>query len=757
MTTKDQQSGLDNALVAPENQRVIGKEIPNICPRIPGQEFYEPPTKEEALSFIRELGHSGEIKYITDVIVDPLHQPWRTFASIINKCLCGKIDKKDSKKQDKMFYPRFTKIIIHHFLKKDKYISLRNKMFMHTAGDDNLLAISSEESPSKKKLASKPQPPKKKAPINATRGKGLNVLSEVALFEAAQLKEATKRSKKDFHISHASGFGIDEGTGTKPGVLDVPKYDSESEQESWGNSNEEDDDDEDESKDERNDDKGNDDNDGDNDDNDDDDYNNDHDDMNYDDKTDSERNEVHTPKLTDEDDNDEEKMDEKEDDEVTKELYNDVNVNFGNEDADMTYVDQGGEDLHNKTEGTMQSSSVSSNFTSKLLNLKNVSPTNNVIASLMDTNVHHEETSNQASSHIIPITAIPEVTSTFTTTIPPPPPFFNPLLQQATPTLTPTAPKATNLFLALPDFSSVFKFNDIVTNLEKDMSEMKRVNQYAQDLSSIPAIIDRYIDNKLGEAIKKAIQSHTAECREEALADKREYIDLINTLVRTIIRKEVKTQLPLILPKAVSDFVTPMIKGNVIDLLEAAVLAKSSAQPKSTYAAAALLSKFELTKILMEKMEENKSHLSDDYKSDLYDALVKSYNTNKDLFDTYGELFTLKRSQGDNDKDQDPSAGSDRGIKRWNSSKEAESFKDPRSKEKENKSLASFKGTSRSQHKPSGKSAHAEEPRQTVDDLGVRQNQEFDMGNNDEQPDDEATPKVNWFKEPKRPTTLDPD
>ncbi|GJU78867.1 hypothetical protein Tco_1275937 [Tanacetum coccineum] len=136
MTSKAQQIELDNALVALKNRRVIGKcnmrinlvmklkeptyqvvldaltlttyypaflitaeapviythqDILNICPRIQGQEFDEPLTEEEALSFIRELGHSEEIKYITDVIFDHLHQPWRTFASIINKCLCGKI------------------------------------------------------------------------------------------------------------------------------------------------------------------------------------------------------------------------------------------------------------------------------------------------------------------------------------------------------------------------------------------------------------------------------------------------------------------------------------------------------------------------------------------------------------------------------------------------------------------------------------------------------------------------------------------
>nr|GFA27065.1 hypothetical protein [Tanacetum cinerariifolium] len=69
------------------------------------------------------------------------------------------------------------------------------------------LAISSEESPSKKKPTSKPKLTKKKAPVKADRGKGLNVLSKVALSEAAQLKEATKQSKKDFHISHASALG----------------------------------------------------------------------------------------------------------------------------------------------------------------------------------------------------------------------------------------------------------------------------------------------------------------------------------------------------------------------------------------------------------------------------------------------------------------------------------------------------------------------------------------------------------------------
>nr|GEU70129.1 hypothetical protein [Tanacetum cinerariifolium] len=266
---------------------------------------------------------------------------------------------------------------------------------------------------------------------------------------------------------------------------------------------------------------------------------------------------------------------------------------------------------------------------------------------------------------------------------------------------------------------------------------------------------NRYNDNKLREGIQKAIKSHTAECREEALVDIKEYIDLINTPVRAIIKEEVNSQLPQILPQAVLEFETPVIERNITESLETVVLVKSSSQPKFIYEAVASLSKLELTKILMDKIEEHKSYLRPDYKREIYDAVVKSYNTDKDLYDTYGEVFMLKRSQDDKDKDQELSAGSDRGTKRRKSSKDVESSRDPNSKE--SKSISSSRGTSRSQHKSSGKPGHKEEQSHTVGDLGVQQNQEFNTGNNDEQPDDEAASKVDWFKKPEQPPTPDLD
>ncbi|GKD73504.1 hypothetical protein Tco_1331786 [Tanacetum coccineum] len=124
-----------------------------------------------------------------------------------------------------------------------------------------------------------------------------------------------------------------------------------------------------------------------------------------------------------------------------------------------------------------------------------------------------------------------------------------------------------------------------------------------------------------------------------------------------------------------------MIEKNVTKLVEAAVLTRSLSQLTSTYEAAASLSEFDLTKILIDKMEKNKSYDKADYKTKLYDALVESYNTDKDLFDSYGEVFSLNRIQ-DEDKDRDPSAGSDRGKKRRKSSKDTETSRDSRSKEK---------------------------------------------------------------------------
>nr|GFD09142.1 hypothetical protein [Tanacetum cinerariifolium] len=77
------------------------------------------------------------------------------------------------------------------------------------------------------------------------------------------------------------------------------------------------------------------------------------------------------------------------------------------------------------------------------------------------------------------------------------------------------------------------------------------------------------MDNKLGEAINKTIQAYNFDCRDEAQTEKREYIELADSTVRTMIKEEVNTQLPQILPQEISDIATLFIEKNVNESLEA--------------------------------------------------------------------------------------------------------------------------------------------------------------------------------------------
>nr|GEW48089.1 hypothetical protein [Tanacetum cinerariifolium] len=68
----------------------VFRDIFQICPRIKGQDFDVLPSEEDIVSFIRELGHTRVINSLNDVIIDQMHQPWRTFATLINRSLSGK-------------------------------------------------------------------------------------------------------------------------------------------------------------------------------------------------------------------------------------------------------------------------------------------------------------------------------------------------------------------------------------------------------------------------------------------------------------------------------------------------------------------------------------------------------------------------------------------------------------------------------------------------------------------------------------------
>ncbi|GJR12956.1 hypothetical protein Tco_0795608 [Tanacetum coccineum] len=178
-----------------------------------------------------------------------------------------------------------------------------------------------------------------------------------------------------------------------------------------------------------------------------------------------------------------------------------------------------------------------------------------------------------------------------------------------------------------------------------------------------------------------------------------------------------------------------------------------SSQPQSTYEVTSTLTEFELKKILLDKMEKSESYLTASEHRDCYDGLRKSYTLDKDFFFSY-DVYSLKRGRKDKDKDEDPSAGSDRGLKKRKLSKDAEPTTEPKKKDS---TSGSSKGT-KSQPKSSGKSVQSEEPVFEVADSDMPHDQEGNMGDNEDEPRKETASRRDWFKKPTPPQEpTDPD
>ncbi|GJX59360.1 hypothetical protein Tco_0290750 [Tanacetum coccineum] len=486
---------------------------------------------------------------------------------------------------------------------------------------------------------------KKKAPAKAVRGKGIELLSDAALLEDAQLKKALQKSRQETHKLQASGSseGADfesevpdeskakssdtsERTGVKLGVLDVSTADS-------SKSSKNDDDDGNDAQDsERT-------------------NSNEKENPNLN-LTFDEEEEIHDEEYEHNPDDyvpiDEETDDENEEfnDEEYDELYKDMNVRSNvaeheevrKGDVEMTDAtcesgsqeksyEQVVEDAYvtittsQKTKGSKQSSSTSFDFASKFLILDHVPPVVDEVASLMNIKVHQEDSSTQPPPLLsVPVMAILKTSSVPATTIPLTIIMITHLPQPTTPSPAPTT----------------------------ELSQLKQADYPAQLLESVKSQVPTIVDD---------------------------------LLIKDIIKDEVKSQLPQILPKEVSNFTTPVIQSTIADSLE---------------------NRSESYKVAPEH-------------KDLYDALVKSYKLDKDLFEFYGNTYSLKRGHDDKDQDEDPPAGSDQGLKKQKTSKDTEPFKDTK----------------------------------------MQQDQGSEFGHTDDQPDVEAAPKHDWFKKPNKPPTPD--
>ncbi|GKC04869.1 hypothetical protein Tco_0996479, partial [Tanacetum coccineum] len=481
------------------------------------------------------LHHTREIKSITNVVVDQMHQPWRTFATIINSSLSGK-----TSGLDKLQATR-----------KSKRVNRPSKKSTNapTAGviirDTLVMSLS-----------------KKKEKIIVKKCKGNGLLSKVSLTKEAQYEEVCKKSLRDFHKTHPSGSSIvtsaakikpsiiNKGTGAKLGVPDVFKKESIERSDSEHKTNENE--------------------------------------MDYE---------------SDQEENEEEVEDKAE----------------GDQDKGMDYTtnqfnDDGNERLNepvNTNKGFIQKEGTDA----EMINVQQGNENLEIILNQVIEDAHVTILLYSPHRYInLPVLVITKSSPIYTTVIPQSLPSFTPPPPQSTPTPPPTT-KEINPLSVVPNFASVFQFNNRVSALENEVAKLKK-----DDLlnTQVTALVDEHLDSRLE-------------------ASKDEFMSYLSASINARIIEQVKIQLPQILPKDVSNFAPLVIKIMVIESLKYMVLANESSQPQSTY------------------QTEHR---------ECYDGLIKSYDLDKSLFSTYDKVYSLKRSRNDKDKDEDPSTGSDQGEKK---------------------------------------------------------------------------------------------
>nr|GEW12524.1 hypothetical protein [Tanacetum cinerariifolium] len=490
-----------------------------------------------------------------------------------------------------MNYPRFTKVIIDYFMTRKPSISRRNRIHWHYVRDDALFSTikvvsrhqatqqygailpielttneirnskayqeyyacaMGEAAPKPKASARKkkgdsasstttptptPITTAESAPRLSTSAKGKRPLratttgepTDLRRTKAEQLKLVLKQSRHETHISQQSGSGTGEGTGSKPGVLDVPSDDSKEElswksfedeelggQEEGNESNDDSDDGSDKDSEETV--KSGAGKDSDEDDDEDDDDDDEEEETATDDKESketgkggdevrekggeseeeketSEEEEVSfdpiprtledSVKESDDEEEQESRLSEEariREEEDAEELYRDVNINQGR----GLQITQSVEDTHviltPVNPDDQQESSSMSSFVSSMLNPLNDEGVESIFVT----------TSSQSVSLVSPTPIMtPSTIATITTSgeaqIPPP-----------------TIPSI--ILENLPTFNSAFRFEERLRLLETSFNEYRQANQVAGAVSAIPGIVHQYMDQQMKETVREAVQ-----------------------------------------------------------------------------------------------------------------------------------------------------------------------------------------------------------------------------------------------------------
>ncbi|GKD21136.1 hypothetical protein Tco_1222839 [Tanacetum coccineum] len=581
------------------------REMLQICPIIRNQKFDEPPFEQEILTFLISLGHNGEIRKITNVNVNKLHQPWRSFAVgmyhknnvdyafLLWEDFTYQVENKNTKKGNVMYYPRFTKLIVNFFMLKDPSIPLRNKINWHYARDDPMFIT-----------------------INVISGH-----EDTQLYSAILPKELTNkdiRNSKSYKEYYAIALG------------EVPPKTKAS---------------------------------------------------------------VHKKKA----DSDTTTKKKPSTDPKDKSVKQTGKMNgSGKQKQPATGLETLSEIALTKTK-QLKIATKRSQIQTLNSQASGSGDGVDILSKVPDEQVHEKTGIDEGAGDKPEVPDVPEHHSD-------------------------SEEDSWTFSDGDDDDEDDDAKKDSDAHDDNDVTESDDDDYQPPDESEKQKDDDRVKDgeqDKEGTKTNVNLEGGDVDMTEtDTTKDTKDvHVTLMAVTPIKFIKDQVKTQTSKIKSK---------VEKYVTEYLGAEVLIRSTNQPQTTYEIASSLSELELKRILMDKMEENKS---------IYNALVKAYNMNKDLLSSYGDVIILPRTSNDKDKDEEPSVGSNQGTKRRRSCKEVESSKEPT--HKENRTTSYSKGASRSQ----------------PTDLNETTHLEFIIGDDDVIPAREAQDERQWHP----PTSPTPD
>nr|GEZ44668.1 hypothetical protein [Tanacetum cinerariifolium] len=128
----------------------------------------------------------------------------------------------------------------------------------------------------------------------------------------------------------------------------------------------------------------------------------------------------------------------------------------------------------------------------------------------------------------------------------------------------PPTPIPSEVLQNLPTFASVFCFDERLKSLEANFSEYIQTNPFVEAVSNILGIVHQYMNQQMNEAVRVAVQIPTDRLRDSYQRENDEFLRTIDENMKKIIKEQVKGQVKEQVSK-----ILPRIEQSVNAQLEA--------------------------------------------------------------------------------------------------------------------------------------------------------------------------------------------